>query len=323
MVEDVRLAGPWAGRVRPPWLKTNVPPGTCTATKVLLQRGTVSGVSVAQVAALADLLRGRSWVALTGAGVSTDSGIPDYRGPTSVRATPMQYSEFIGSRTAQQRYWARSYLGWRRIGAAQPNPGHRALVDLEAAGLVGVVTQNVDGLHSAAGSRRVVNLHGDIAVVVCLDCGDRTPRSSLQHRLSALNPDLRDNVTGGRAAARPDGDAVVEDWHHFVLASCRGCGGRLKPDVVFFGESVPKPRVADAYALVDQAEVLLVAGSSLTVMSGLRFVRYQRKKGRPVVIINRGLTRGDELASVKLDAGCSETLTSLAGTVVPRGALSR
>jgi NAD-dependent SIR2 family protein deacetylase len=277
---------------------------------------------VEEISALSDALCGRSWVALTGAGISTDSGIPDYRGPTSVRATPMQYAEFIGSRTAQQRYWARSYLGWNRIGTARPNPGHQALVDLEAAGLVGVVTQNVDGLHDAAGSRRVINLHGEISMVVCLDCGERTPRISLQHRLSALNPDLRDPVAGGHPELRPDGDAVVEDWHHFVLAPCRACGGRLKPDVVFFGESVPKPRVQEAYALVDQAEVLVVAGSSLTVMSGLRFVRHQRKKGLPVVIINRGATRGDDHATFKVDAGCSETLTSLARNLPPRAAAS-
>jgi NAD-dependent SIR2 family protein deacetylase len=266
---------------------------------------------LAPVLALSDLLRDRRWVALTGAGMSTDSGIPDYRGPTSLRATPMQFSEFVGSASAQQRYWARSYLGWRRIGSAEPNPGHRALVDLEATGLAGVVTQNVDGLHTAAGSRNVVNLHGEIAMVVCLNCGERTPRISLQGRLSSLNPQLRGEVPAGHAELRPDGDAVVEDWHDFVLAPCLACGGRLKPDVVFFGESVPKARVEQAYALVDQAEVLVVAGSSLTVMSGLRFVRHQRKKGLPVVIINRGVTRADELATLRLDAGCSETLTAL------------
>lgn len=260
---------------------------------------------------LACLLRGRSWTVLTGAGMSTDSGIPDYRGPTSVRATPMQYAEFVGSQLAQQRYWARSYLGWRRIGQAQPNPGHRALVELEDSGLTGVVTQNVDGLHGLAGSSAIVNLHGEIAWVACLDCRSRSPRSELQERLARLNPDLVHPAPPEHAELRPDGDAVVDDWRDFVLAGCRTCGGRLKPDVVFFGESVPRPRVSAAYAMVDEGEVLVVAGSSLTVMSGLRFVRHVAKQGRPVVIINRGATRGDEFATLKIDDGCSETLSGL------------
>ena len=259
-----------------------------------------------------ELLRGRRWVALTGAGLSTDSGIPDYRGPTSVRATPMQYQEFVGSVEAQRRYWARSYLGWRRIGQAEPNAGHRALVELEGAGLQGVLTQNVDGLHAAAGSERVIDLHGRIADVVCLGCGEVSPRLDLQQRLAALNPELSEPAPLEHAELRPDGDAVVEDWSRFRLAGCQGCGGALKPDVVFFGESVPKPRVEQAYALVDRAEVLVVLGSSLTVMSGLRFVRHQTKRDRPTVIVNRGATRGDPLATLKLEEGCSEVLTSLA-----------
>lgn len=266
--------------------------------------------------AVADLLRGRSWIALTGAGMSTDSGIPDYRGPTSVRATPMQYSEFVGSAEAQRRYWARSYLGWRRIGRAEPNPGHRALADLEAAGLAGVITQNVDGLHSAAGSTRVINLHGDIAMVVCLECGDRSARSELQRRLTSANPRLEQPSVLQHAELRPDGDAVAKDWQEFRLVGCVQCGGHLKPDVVFFGESVPKSRVEAAYALMERAEILVVLGSSLTVMSGLRFVRHNAKLQRPVLIINRGSTRGDELASLKIDGGCSETLTELRVTLV-------
>jgi NAD-dependent SIR2 family protein deacetylase len=258
-----------------------------------------------------DLLDGRSWTVLTGAGISTDSGIPDYRGPTSVRATPMQYQEFVGSRSAQQRYWARSYLGWRRIGQAEPNEGHRALVDLERAGLLGVVTQNVDGLHTRAGSRSVINLHGEIASVICLDCGACSRRAEVQRRLGELNPELDHSAPTEHAELRPDGDAVVREWTTFVLPGCRGCGGRLKPDVVFFGESVPKPRVEEAYRLVDAADVLVVLGSSLTVMSGLRFVRHNARCGRPVVIINRGPTRGDEFATRKIEAGCSETLLEL------------
>ena len=258
-----------------------------------------------------ELLRGRTWVALTGAGISTDSGIPDYRGPTSVRATPMLFGEFIGSMQARQRYWARSYQGWRRIGQARPNAGHQALAALEGFGLLGVVTQNVDGLHRAAGSRNVVDLHGNIAAVVCLDCGDRSSRAEVQRRLAVLNSHVAWADRLEHAELRPDGDAVVAEWTNFVLADCRACGGRLKPDVVFFGESVPKDRVERAYALVDSAEVLVVLGSSLTVMSGLRFVRHNAKLGRPVVIINRGPTRGDELATLKIDGGCSETLAVL------------
>ncbi len=266
---------------------------------------------------VAELLRGRTWVALTGAGMSTDSGIPDYRGPTSIRATPMQYGEFVGSTPARRRYWARSHQGWRRIGQAHPNTGHRALVELEPTGLVGVLTQNVDGLHQRAGSSRVINLHGDIGRVVCLGCGALTSRRELQDRLEVLNPDLGEPATTEHAELRPDGDAVVEDWQDFVLADCEGCGGVLKPDVVFFGESVPKPRVQQAYDLVDSGEVLVVLGSSLTVMSGLRFVRHRAKRSEPTVIVNQGLTRGDDLAAVKLDRGCSETLNALRSRLLP------
>jgi len=271
---------------------------------------TVAGTTVAK------LLRHRSWVALTGAGISTDSGIPDYRGPTSIRATPMQYSEFVGSLDAQQRYWARSYLGWRRIGHAKPNAGHRALADLETAGLAGVITQNVDGLHASAGSRRLITLHGDIATVICLDCGNRSARTELQDRLADANPQLNEPPVLEHAELRPDGDAVARDWQQFRLVGCLQCGGRLKPDVVFFGESVPKARVKAAYALVERADVLVVLGSSLTVLSGLRFVRHQARQQQPVVIINRGPTRGDDLATVKIDSGCSETLSEIRETLL-------
>jgi len=170
----------------------------------------------------------------------------------------------------------------------------------------------VDGLHQAAGSRGVINLHGDIARVVCLDCERLSSRLVMQHRLAELNPDLPPPARLEHAELRPDGDAVVEQWHDFVLADCTECGGRLKPDVVFFGESVPRDRVEQAYALVEATDVLLVLGSSLTVMSGLRFVRHNAKARRPVVIINRGPTRGDDLATLKIDQGCSESLTALA-----------
>ena len=260
------------------------------------------------------VLARRPLVALTGAGLSTDSGIPDYRGPGSPRRTPMTYQEFLSGEPAQRRYWARSYVGWARMAHAEPNAGHRALAELERVGaLHGLITQNVDGLHSAAGSRAVIDLHGRIADVVCLACSRRSPRDELQQRLGALNPGFVD-AAGARVEAAPDGDAELAATDGFRLARCAGCGGVVKPDVVFFGENVPRARVADAYAMVDAAGALLVAGSSLTVMSGLRFVRHAHKRGTPMVIVNRGTTRGDELADVLIDAGCSEVLPMIATT---------
>lgn len=271
---------------------------------------------------VAELLRGRTWVALTGAGLSTDSGIPDYRGPDSPPANPMFFNEFMGDVENRRRYWARSLKGFRSFGVARPNAGHRALAALAASPqthLQGLITQNVDGLHTQADSPDLLELHGAIERVVCMDCGEVTSRHDLQHRLDALNPEAEGTIPAGEAelrsgsaALRPDGDAVVEDWHEFVVADCETCGGLLKPDVVFFGESVPKPLVAEAFALVDAADVLLVAGSSLTVMSGLRFVRYAHKHGKDVIIINRGPTRGDALATLRLEAGVGETLTDVA-----------
>ena len=267
------------------------------------------------VEAVADLLAGRTWTVLSGAGASTDSGIPDYRGPTSVRATPMLYAEFVRSVDNRRRYWARSYQGWSRMGHAEPNEGHHTLAALEPYGLFGVVTQNVDGLHQRAGSSPVIPLHGAIADVVCLGCGRVSGRRELQDRLAALNPDVGAPRVLEHAELRPDGDAVVDDWSDFVLADCLACGGVLKPDVVFFGETVPRDRVEQAYALVDAADVLVVLGSSLTVMSGFRFVRHNVKAGRDVVIVNRGATRGDDLATVKLEAGVTQTLAALRRTL--------
>ncbi|OLT20414.1 NAD-dependent deacetylase [Pseudonocardia sp. CNS-139] len=244
--------------------------------------------------------------------MSTDSGIPDYRGPGSPRRTPMTYQQFLSGVPAQRRYWARSHVGWARMAHAEPNAGHRAVAELERAGaLHGLVTQNVDGLHQAAGSRAVVDLHGRIDGVVCVGCGQRTSRATLQARLAALNPGFV-AAAGDAVEAAPDGDAELAAVDGFELAWCTGCGGVLKPDVVFFGESVPRDRVAEAYAMVDAAGVLLVAGSSLTVMSGLRFVRHAHRHGIPVVIVNRGPTRGDDLADVRVDGGCSEVLTTIA-----------
>ncbi|GAB3714673.1 hypothetical protein GCM10028815_31950 [Mariniluteicoccus flavus] len=247
--------------------------------------------------------------------MSTDSGIPDYRGPNAPKANPMLYAEFVRSAENRRRYWARSFHGWARMGEARPNAGHAALARLGARGPVGgVITQNVDGLHEAAGSDPVIALHGRLADVVCLDCGVTSSRERLQERLAALNPLLADagqgdtDIAAGQAELRPDGDAVVDDWEDFVVPECVRCGGVLKPDVVFFGESVPKPRVERCFALVEGADALLVLGSSLTVMSGLRFVRAAAKRSTPVVIVNRGATRGDDLAAVKRDEGCAEFL---------------
>jgi NAD-dependent SIR2 family protein deacetylase len=257
------------------------------------------------------LLATRPIVVLTGAGLSTDSGIPDYRGPGSPARTPMTFQEFVSGREAQQRYWARSHLGWGRMRHAAPNDGHRALAGLDPELLI---TQNVDGLHEEAGSRRLVALHGRIAEVVCLGCRETSPRDSLQARLAAANPGFAD--AHADAAVRPDGDVELDETSGFVVPGCAGCGGVLKPDVVFFGENVPAARVERCYAAVDAlAEAdgaLLVAGSSLTVMSGFRFVRRAARAGVPVVIVNRGTTRGDELAAYKLEVGCSEFLTELA-----------
>ena len=266
-----------------------------------------------------DVLADRPLVALTGAGLSTDSGIPDYRGPSSPPRKPMTYTEFVSGPAAQRRYWARSHVGWARMARALPNRGHRALAALESAEVLrGVITQNVDGLHRAAGSDAVIDLHGRIADVVCLGCRRISARDQLQQRLSELNPGFIE-AAGAQVETAPDGDAVLTEVANFRLAECTGCGGVLKPDVVFFGENVPRDRVAQAFALVDSLAdddgALLVAGSSLTVLSGLRFVRHAHRLGVPVVIVNRGTTRGDELAAALVDAGCSETLAALANTV--------
>ncbi|KRF37858.1 NAD-dependent deacetylase [Nocardioides sp. Soil805] len=257
-----------------------------------------------------DFLDGRPLVALTGAGLSTDSGIPDYRGPGAPVRMPMTYQEFVAGPGQQQRYWARSHLGWARMGHAEPNAGHRALARLDPELLI---TQNVDGLHEAAGSRQLVALHGRVSEVVCLGCRRVTPRAALQERLAHLNAGwLAEHAA---AAMRPDGDVELEQTDGFVVPGCAECEGPLKPHVVFFGENVPAERVARCYAAVDalgSAGALLVAGSSLTVMSGLRFVKRAARAGTPVVIVNRGTTRGDEHATYRLGTGCSEFLTALA-----------
>ena len=254
---------------------------------------------------LPDVLAGRRWLVLTGAGVSTDSGIPDYRGPGSVARSPMTYQEFLGSESNRRRYWARAHVGWSRMSGARPNATHQWLAERQGV-LTGLITQNVDTLHERAGHVGVIDLHGRIDRVRCLDCGQAVDRTLVHQRLDVLNP----GWSAQEAMVLPDGDVALESTEGFVLADCESCAGRLKPDVVFFGESVPKDLVARCFSLVDDAEALVVLGSSLHVMSGLRFVRRAAKIGIPVVIVNRGATRGDDLAIVKIDDGVAETLQS-------------
>ena len=272
-----------------------------------------------EVPELVRVLDGKRIAVLTGAGLSTDSGIPDYRGPNSPPSNPMTIRQFTSDPVFRQRYWARNHVGWRHMHATLPNAGHRALADLERIGAVtGVITQNVDLLHTKAGSQTVVNLHGTYAQVVCLGCGFTLSRAQLAGELEELNPGFlaRAAEVGGIAVA-PDADAMVEETSSFQYVDCPRCGGMLKPDIVYFGASVPKDLVNQAFSLVDDADALLVAGSSLTVFSGLRFVRHAAAAGVPIAIINRGPTRGDALATVKLDAGCSELLVLLAGELSP------
>jgi len=267
-------------------------------------------MTAGSLADVVEVLAGHRLAALTGAGVSTDSGIPDYRGPGAPDRTPMTYQEFVSGPAARRRYWARSHLGWGRMRGAEPHAGHHALARIDPELLI---TPNVDGLHEAAGSRRLVALHGRIAEVVCLECGEVTPRAGLQQRLAALNPGFGDSL--GPLTDRPDFDVELDDTGGFVVPECESCGGILKPHVVFFGENVPPPTVARCFeavdALVESEGALLVAGSSLTVMSGFRFVRRAARAGVPVVIVNRGATRADDLATYKLDTGIGPWLTEL------------
>lgn len=259
-------------------------------------------------ARLSALLAAGEVVALTGAGVSTDSGIPDYRDEEGrwKQSPPMQLREFTGSELARQRYWARSMLGWERIFRARPNAAHHAFADMEQRGMLRLlITQNVDGLHSAAGSERVVDLHGRLDRVVCLGCRALSPRAELQARLLAQNPEL----IGQHFSPRADGDVeLTTDYAAFRLVSCAACGGVLKPDVVFFGENVPAARVAEAMGALPGARALLIAGSSLMVFSGFRFARAAVRLGVPVVVVNRGKTRADELSVLRLAGNVGETL---------------
>lgn len=266
---------------------------------------------------LAALLATRRWLALTGAGMSTASGIPDYRDPDGTRRIqPMRIDEFRASSAARRRYWARSYVGWQRLGQALPNPAHTSLAQLQQDGAVGpVITQNVDGLHQAAGTRQVTELHGSLSRVVCESCGDVSSRVELDARMAAANPAL----VGMGTRIRPDGDAVLPEAivESFRAPLCRCCSAdRLRPDVVFFGDTVPRERVAACFDMVERAEGLLVLGSSLQVMSGLRFVRRAAKLGLPVVVITQGPTRADDLGGViALHAPLEEALPAVAASI--------
>jgi NAD-dependent SIR2 family protein deacetylase len=272
--------------------------------------------AAAALDALAELVAGGGVLVLSGAGISTESGIPDYRGPSSAArtASPMTFQTFTGDPVARRRYWARSHLGWRMIGTARPNAGHRAVAALQERGLLtGVITQNVDGLHQAAGAGGVTDLHGRLDRVRCLDCGRLSERGELEARLTEANESWHAVATG----INPDGDVDLPDsaLDGFRLVGCTACAGVLKPDVVFFGETVPPERVAHCYQVLADSRALLVLGSSLTVMSGHRFVIRAARDGCPVAIVNQGTTRGDRYAAVTVDAPLGQVLPALVARV--------
>jgi NAD-dependent SIR2 family protein deacetylase len=251
---------------------------------------------------------------LTGAGVSTASGIPDYRDEKGdwKHSKPIYFQDFVSSLYARQRYWARSAAGWQRFSGASPSKTHHALAELEEAGKVStLITQNVDRLHQRAGSREVIDLHGTLAQVVCLDCSICAPREAIQHALFQQNLELM-NVS---ATIAPDGDVQLEDldFNNIQIPSCEYCGGVLKPDVVFYGENVPSERVKQCFSALEQSDAMLVVGSSLMVYSGLRFVRRAHESGLPIVAINRGVTRADDLLNLKIEQDCNEVLSEVLG----------
>jgi NAD-dependent SIR2 family protein deacetylase len=265
-----------------------------------------------RIGRLAEWVADRGVVVLSGAGLSTESGIPDYRGPSGAarRYAPMTYQTFTRDPFARRRYWARSHLGWRVIGTAQPNAGHRAVARLQELAVVdGIITQNVDGLHQAGGAHSVVELHGNLAQIACLGCGLISQRHDLIGRLNAANPDFAARIT----AINPDGDVELDDAEldGFAVVDCEGCGGMLKPDVVYFGESVPPGRVSRSFELVARARTLLVLGSSLTVMSGRRFVLRAARDGIRIAIVNQGVTRGEPYAGLIVDAPLGVVLPDL------------
>lgn len=281
-----------------------------------LTESAVTGPS-ADPAELTALVGAGGVVVLSGAGISTESGIPDYRGPSGAtlrKHAPMTYQAFTREPQARHRYWARSFIGWPRMRVAQPNSGHRAVAALERRGLIsGVITQNVDGLHSAAGSSNVIDLHGRLSRVMCMACDARFPREEIHAALEARNGDWEPHVLH----INPDGDVDVQpsDLDTFTMVDCLVCAGPLKPDVVYFGETVPADRVAEAMGMLEDARSLLVLGTSLTVYSGRRFVMRAAAQQIPVAIVNQGPTRGDEYAAIKIDAPLGVTLGELLARV--------
>ncbi|MEX1077615.1 MAG: Sir2 family NAD-dependent protein deacetylase [Homoserinimonas sp.] len=268
------------------------------------------------LAAAATALDGRRIAVLTGAGISTDSGIPGYRGEGATPRSPMTISQFLEDELYRKRYWAGSQLGWARFGGARPNEGHRILADLERAGVVaGVMTQNVDSLHQRAGSAKVIELHGSSDRVRCLACGQQYSREAVAEIIAGLNPWLtqpHSSVLG------PDGDVEIDRLDRMAVPECGVCGGILRPDIVYFGEFIPPAKNLQSRGLIASADALLIVGSSLVVNSGIRLLDQAVRRQQPVVIINRGDTKGDARATVKIDAGASSTLTALAGQLMDR-----
>ncbi|MDH3336674.1 MAG: NAD-dependent protein deacetylase [Gammaproteobacteria bacterium] len=270
-----------------------------------------------QSKSLAEFLSGCESIAvLSGAGVSTASGIPGYRDRNGAwkTANPIQYTDFVNNANSRRRYWSRSYVGWQRFSAARPNAAHHALANLEATGLVDtLITQNVDRLHHAAGSRRVIDLHGDLGKVRCLDCDRTKTRSEYQRDLSDANPRWHAEIF----RYTPDGDAelAAESHRSFSVPECIECGGTVKPDVVMFGESVPTERVQNAKDAIDRVDALLVVGSSLMVFSGYRFARQASEQQKPIAIVNQGRTRADDLATLKVDADCGRVLSEVSSAI--------
>lgn len=275
----------------------------------MLEREALSAAATYGVDFAREKLAGKKVLALTGAGISTDSGIPDYRGQGRVARHPMTFDVFMGSKDAQVRYWARSFIGWNRIAEAQPNRGHFAIAQAESLGKIfQVITQNVDQLHQKAGARNVIDLHGRLDQVRCMSCELSLSRMHMDQMLAELNPNISRT---GDFEFTPDGDAEVEAAADFKVPPCPKCKGVLKPDVVFFGESVPNATVELAMKKLDEADALLVAGTSLTVNSGLRFARRAARANKPIIIVNIGSTKADELATAKIEANTSLALERL------------
>lgn len=271
---------------------------------------TISAELAAGIEKSVELLRGRRIAVLTGAGISTDSGIPAYRGEGApARSDPMTGQRYLADEAARRRYWVGGHLGWRAFASAQPNAAHRALAEMERDGVVsGVITQNVDGLHLRAGSARVVEVHGTMRRVLCLDCGQVFDRRDIATQIEELNPwiTVPENIK-----LNPDGDVAPESSDGFIVPSCTVCGGMLKPDVVFFGEFVPTDRFRAAESLLRSSQALIVAGSSLVVNSGVRLVERARRRGIPLIIVNREPTRADPWAHVTLPGGTGDVLPAI------------